>query len=469
MPITPMTTILMMLMTAAALGDTVTMKDGRHFEGEIIEQSPTVVVLDAMVAGIRATLPLKRAAIEQIDVEPVAPDFYEPRSKVDARVSNRAEFAYGDELFLEVPVVGQIGQAIHEASLRRVLAYAKRYRVNHIVFRIDSSGGDIEEARRIGRLLLDYEDELTYHALVRKCRGSALAFVLVADRVQLLPGASLGGPVKPDAGPAYDADQLMREQIARNVAQYMEGKGKSGLLAMALFDPSVEVAVWLDDDGIMQQAASAPESLSGDKIIIRNGPEELLVVTADQAYKLGMPRFDGNVDAYGRRVLGLESWRAESDFGARTIRDHAISQQKRAADRAQQAERLITKNITRRKLTQRNIEHNIAQAKTWDPAGGDYATMNTGWERDWINDAYRYRRSPYLTTDSQREWQRRTDLTVSLLNKAVRGIQAMKRLDAEAERLSLEPTYPEGELENMLEATRVRIGMLKANREKRTQ
>ena len=68
-------------------------------------------------------------------------------------------------------------------GVAKVLRYAKRHRVGHIVFVIDSTGvSSVDDAIEIYKLLGKYKNKLTYHAIVRDCIGPGLvvAVILVA-------------------------------------------------------------------------------------------------------------------------------------------------------------------------------------------------------------------------------------------------------------------------------------------------
>jgi hypothetical protein len=75
--------------------------------------------------------------------------------------------------------------------------------------------------------------------------------------------------------------------------------------------------------------------------------------------------------------------------------------------------------------------------------------------------------SNLFTQESQQKWQSLTDTSMMYLQRAAQAALAMKRLDEEAVKLGLEPTYKAGDLALMAQDMETRYNTLKAERNKR--
>jgi hypothetical protein len=294
-----------------------------------------------------------------------------------------------------------------------------------------------------------------------------MIFSLLADTIQVLPGGTVGGSDLSIASrtaqhqPAEEA--VLRQQMAIDASHYMQQHGRPGVLIMSMIDPELPAAAWKDADGKLQMNRSVPEGIAADQVIVQHQPGSVLVLTQDQCLKLGMPAFDGSAADLGPRVLHIDKWKLESDFGAQTMKSVAAMHQQQVQNKARAAERQIADNIQRRQQTQRNFQFNLAQARQWDPAKGNYATMGGGWNYDG------YQSTAYLTPDARADYRNRTDLTLISLKKALDAARAMKGLDEQATALGLEPTYGPDVMNQAVESIKMHMAMLAAERDRRTQ
>jgi hypothetical protein len=106
----------------------------------------------------------------------------------------------------------------------------------------------------------------------------------------------------------------------------------------------------------------------------------------------------------------------------------------------------------------------MKQAAQWDPTKGDYETYAAYWGWAW-GSAYSTETTVW-TRESQQKWRTRTDATMYYLKNAAKGLVAMKKLDAEAEKLDLEPTFPKGEIDAMLRDLQVKLTALERHKDK---
>jgi len=315
--------------TDVSLGDVVLMKDGRRFEGTIILEN-TVVRIDAMVAGIRATLTLPKDQVKSIEKNAVAKGFYDPPPP-PPRFSLRDPLEDPDAIYIEVPIVGVFGKDVFAQGVQGAITYAKRHDIRHIVFTIDSTGGNLAEAAMIFHTLDRGTEGIHLHAIIKKCYGDAMAIPVLCETVNLAPGGSLGGLDRSitEISKKYkpEDEQVVRSEIAIKIAERAALRGRDPRAIKALIDPLVTFAVWKDKDGQQKRGLTVPADTPKENIILQVGNNEVLKLNSDQAAQLGIPKFSGVAKDLGK-VLELTKWKLESDYGAKIMAGFATKHAK---------------------------------------------------------------------------------------------------------------------------------------------
>lgn len=437
--------------TAGAVrADVVVRDDGHRFEGEIVAEDSSAVSIDTVIATVRTTLTLKRSEVKSVEKQPVPPGFFDPPSP-PARLSDPKTFGAQDTLYLEVPIAGKFGEAVYADGVGRAIAYAKRNRIKHVVFSINSSGwNNLDEARETAKALKQSHDGLAYHSIVLNCIGDALAVALMCDTVNLAPGAKVGGApgnlTEATKKQEAEDEQVFRRQLADIVAGHLRERGRPGTIVPAMIDPAAPLAAWLDPKGQIASGAEPPEDLPADHLVFKKAKEEILVLTYDQLRKLGMPAFEGGVGELGK-ALNLPHWRSESDYGRRAMAE-AVAQQKKAA----RFDTAVRTNVSRREAAEQAIKFNMEVSARYTPtkpesddSSGSSITIGRRWGGIELSGD-----SGVYTADSLRRWQSMTDASVAYLQRAAQAALAMKRLDDEARKLGIEPTYEPGELDQLI-------------------
>ena len=459
----------------AAFADVIIRNDDHRFEGEIIAEDKGTVSIDTVIATIRTVLKVKRSDIKSLEKKAVPPGFFDPPPAPE-RQSDPTAFATADTPYLDIPIVGRFGKDVHGQGIRAALTYASRYRIRHIVFFIDSQGfNDLDEAIDAFRALKSYGDRLTCHAVIRNCTGDALAIGLMCETLHVVPGGRIGGaPGRlSDASRKIAAgdEEVVRQQMAHEASRLMQERGKPGRAIRKMIDPAEPLACWLDDSGQPAFGAEPAADLAAERLVFRSGPGEVLVVDAGALAKLGLPPFEGGVAGLGE-ALGLPGWKAESDYGRKVMATTAARKTQEAEEKSARFAHVVQTNIARREMTDRALQHNIQEAAKWNPTNDSYATYSHRWRWGW-GGRWRWRDDDYdepsnlFTQDSRKKWQMRTDASLMYLQRAAQAASAMKRLDDEALKLGLEPTYKPGELDEMITDTAAKFAALKAHRDKR--
>lgn len=441
--------------------DVVTLKDGRKYEGKIISEDGERVRIDTLIGRARTGLGFPVADVESIEKAPLPAGFFEPPPAAE-RVSDPTAFKPGQPLYLEVPVIGDIGKDVHADAVSDVLRYAKRHRIDHIVFNIDSADGDPDEAVALYDVLKAQKGKLRMHVIARRCIGPALVIPVWASSLNILPGATLG--ILPPETRATDEEmEMSRAQLAYKVVSESERKGLGAEILRTMVDPDNTLCVWKDAEGTLAFDAVCPDGVPEESVIVQVGAGETLELTAELAKALGLKEFKGGPQDLGEH-LGIEGWAAESDYGVKTVAKVAAEKQKAAKAKQASLDGKISKNLTRRQTTEDYISHCLKEAASWDPTKGSYQTYSShynwgwGWSSPSAENQY--------TIESQKKWKSRTDACMYYIQCAAKGLAQMKTLEADASKLGLEAIYKPGEIDTMIKDLNVKYKLLGANRGK---
>ena len=476
----------------SASADYVELHDGRVFRGEIIENNPDEGVrIDTVVQGIRTQLFFSNDEIAVATQGELAPGFF-GKPEAQPRLSDATGFAADATLYLEVPLIGRFGREIRADSIAEVLRYAERHRVPHVVFVMDTPGGDLDEAARIYRLLEEYDAALTYHAVVRRCRGDAMAVAVRCDSLAVVPGAVIGGA---DGEGATDDPEdsevgaIVRAQVAYELGAQADRRFRAGPMVRAMIDPSETYAVWRDEDGVIVEGSAAPEGIDEGRVLAEAPAGVLLALDFETARELEVPVLERSVADLGG-MLGYDDWTRESDFGSRAVR---LATDADESSVQAEFELEVRDNIGARESALRYIEQNIAAAAETDPSKGSYQEYSNHFNWSWGRGGYtrydgdgsarsgsysrrygdaqkrrRAQRQPNeFTAESLRQWRNRTDLALQYLGNAKKAVDVMIDLEERARELGLDPMIEIGDLAWMRDDCQAKINYLKRERNRR--
>ncbi len=438
--------------------DTVSLTDGRSFQGKILTDNEQTVRIDTMVIGIRTKISFPKSEVSKITNAPLPANFFAPPADETVQVVT------GQNLYLDIPITGVIGKDVYADGIVRALNYAKAHGCKSIVFEINSTGGSLEETNKIVEMLKGFQGDFHYYALVQNAVGEALPIALWCERIYVTPTARLGGTSDDykafSEGSAAEVQSILRTHLATQTGEGASAHYRYPRLVKAMIDPAEATTAWIDDQGAIEVGLTAPIGTPKDRIIFQSQGKDdnrVLTLTHEQLKELGVEPFSGSAADIGTK-LNLKGWKLESNYGATAMTTTAGYLNEQAADDAKRHKALIKNNIDRRKQVDAYIKHNLQQASMWDPNKGSYQNYNGsgGWGGS----------SPLMTHDSRANWKVRTDNTYNYIVQARQGINQMVQLEAEAKRLGLDPTYPDGQLNQMTLDLKVKQDYLEGFRNK---
>lgn len=368
--------------------------------------------------------------------------------------------------YLEIPLKGKLGEEITASGVDKALKGAKAAGIRNIVFTVDSSGGDQKTCKDLVNILSSADKDLAFTAVVQEALGTAVVFIVRADKIFVRPGAKLGGvrlntsKIEEETGVGVD---VILSNIALNAGVQAQARGRSPELIRAMIDPTEPVFAWKGAGGKVEFGRTLPGGVAKEAVLLEHKAGKVLTLTGEEAVALGFAqKFEGTVAELGK-ALGIEGWVAKGNAHA-TLTEAAITE--KTAEDGRKSDRqkfLIDQNRTRREDTKAGIERCLEVAHEWNPKMATYSTHKE-WGGFWDGGGYD---STRLTPEARRKWQDRTSITVGYLSKARGGVVEMKKLEKEAKVMGQELLYPDGKLETIYEDLSLTIAMLEREYDKR--
>jgi ATP-dependent protease ClpP protease subunit len=280
--------------------DTLTRKDGKQFEGRVVEETPTHVTFESNSGGITLRMKVGRANIASIEKQVVEGVGY-----------------------CTIPIKGAIGTEVTAAALRGAIAEARRAGAQYVILQIDSLGGRVAEMYEIGRVIAEARD-LKFVAHVQKQAMSAAAIIsLACPHIVMAPDAIIGAAVVYKPGKNGVPESVSEKFQSFNRGQeraIAETGGHSDLWARGMTEMDLELYLARDGEGGRGRPAEGPAP-EGSKVLKKKG--QIITLTASEALDAGLSEATvRDVDEI-RELLGVKVWHnagnaAESLMAART-------------------------------------------------------------------------------------------------------------------------------------------------------
>lgn len=265
-----------------------------------------------------------------------------------------------DEAVL-VRMHGECGQKITALGLRRVLDYAKRDGIRHVVLWLDSAGGRDISGRAMAAQMAELDGDFDFHAVIDRAQGPAVFVVAAADTVWTLPGGHAGAvlsyalaqPQPAPSGPTPPEVVTLANELTATAAR----KGRPGDVFRAMVDPLLELWVLTRAGGERRFTLAKPASQTGMHGLWQVDTNETVVaLSSAELHELGLAReasrgdvqhllanqpfeVDRMLEAASRTVAGLISRRDSAIERAMEPLDkpEALMERARAARRIAEA------------------------------------------------------------------------------------------------------------------------------------
>ena len=150
----------------------------------------------------------------------------------------QAETQGEGKLVYIIPIEKEVERGL-EAFLKRSTNEAKEAGANHIIFEIDTPGGRVDSANKIGSLLQSLDIPTTAY-IVNEALSAGSYIALNSDNIYMNPNATMGasGVITAD-GTA--ADKKAQSAWIAAMKSAAESKGRDPIYAMAMADPEIDL------------------------------------------------------------------------------------------------------------------------------------------------------------------------------------------------------------------------------------
>ena len=273
-------------LVSTAWADIVYLTDGTWIRGTILKETKEELEIDGKTNSgitIKATIQMSRvSSIIRVDPpaeEPAKEDAKPETGKPDEE--KKAPAHVGD--FLVIPLKGTFGEEIVPMGVKQSLEWAVKNKVKHIVFTIDSGGGEVWAAEAIRDMMEKHEDDLTYHMVIKKAMSASIWVVFSSHHIAALPSSTLGAAVAfkvVDSGEA-EVDEKMNSALAARLAAGAESRGHSAHLVRAMILTKYDLFASKDEDGKWKLVHDRPakstelETLSDGNRVVTLTAEEM--------------------------------------------------------------------------------------------------------------------------------------------------------------------------------------------------
>jgi len=237
--------------------------------------------------------------------------------------------------------------------------------------------------------------------------------------------AVLGGSVPPTSPPAAgaEADAKLAAAAAAQLAAVAQAKGRSPALARALVLPEARVCAWTDEAGKVCVAEAMPDRLGAERILLLDTADTVLVLTKDQALRVGLAKGVAATGADLGAALGLAGWKSAGDY-AEKVFARIKTTREQAEARKQKA---FEQNLERTKTALAFVQQNIDEADREDPRRFSYGyEVTTG----------------TFTPESVQRWKKQTDAAIAAWRRVQAGLKTLADLEKEGQALGLTRSSP---------------------------
>lgn len=416
-----------------ASGDVIVTTGGARWEGKVTEDGDAYILVTANGSTMRFPKNMVAEVIkteEQAATEPAAEAGGKPgEAGADGADDVAEESTAGLTPYVIVPIKGAIGTDVVCGGVEELLKRAARRRdLTHVVVVLRTSGGSPEMAEKIAELMRTHDERFQYHAIVEEAVGAGVWVALACDEIHMVEGSTLGAATfanPADAAPEDDPARTAALATAR-LAALGTAKGRPSVLVRAMIAGDEEAYAWTDEDGKVSVSNSPPD-VPGDRIIFRNDARRPLVLTAEQAVKVGLARpLAGSDPADLGSALGVENWTEvikNTDAVMARAKRKLEYERTKAETEARELEAKKKQNEQRTQAAAAYVKQSLAEAEKADPR----------------NYTYYYDPSDgYFTAASAQSWTRHTDQAIAAWQRVQKGAVTLRELEKEAEKLGME-------------------------------
>lgn len=336
------------------LGDTLVLKDGRSFEGRLIDRGDDKVSFEVHVGSSKVVVAFRASEVAAIKPSTTSTPVVASAPPASSRA---AEDAKGPRYYY-LPIVGEVGKEVRFEGIQAALADANSRNPDAIVLFFDSPGGDIAEMDRI-IALLGKNTRIRTIAFVRKALSAAAIIALACPEIYMTADGSIGQAAPYRIGPkaaSEPAEEKLQPAVRPMIRAAAEAGGHPVLIARGMIEPDLELSLTTHDGKVVVVEGE------GGKPFKPKG--KVLTLTAQEALDCGLAKGIAKDIGALHQPVGVGPWAEAIGAGRYLMVQKAITAQKE--DERQRRE--LAREARRQEIAPRLAE--IAKALEKVRAGG---------------------------------------------------------------------------------------------------
>lgn len=310
-----------------ASADVITLKSGRHYEGDIVAE-------DAATVTLRVEVPGSAMAFNQ-----------------QIKKSNIANWDRPDRQgvpYVQIPIVGDIGFSVTADGIRQALASAEQFKPQYVVFLIDSNGGKVDTTIQICDLIVDARKDFKIVASVKKAYSAAAMITMACPDIYMMPNGVIGAAVPfvlTRTGPR-DIQAKFASALEAKMRNYAIAAGHDDLLLRGMMELNLPIYLKTKDGKPTLDTA-------GPGAVVKPAGQ-ILTLTATDAARCGLARDATDLADVGRQVTGGAWYEISSQPGNTAAAVADANQQQKSAQFEQNRELLSRLNAASLQRQQAN-------------------------------------------------------------------------------------------------------------------
>ena len=295
-------------------------KDGRVWDGEILQETDKLVKFRLELGGIEQIKWVPKADLKEIvrDEDEPDKDAAAGNSDTDARHSTKPgdkDFDPDVPTLVFIPMEEMVGTYMNRKPLKEALEKAVEYGDNAVaVLVFNSGGGMLREIQPMSDIIEEYKHKIRVVAWIKSAISAAAMTSLTVEEIYFMPeghfGACTGFYQEGGSYKLVKGDDL--QQVLFMMERISERGGYDPLIMRKMQVNWFTLSADIDEDGVV---TFHPDD-SGEYIVSPKG--EILVFNSEDAVKYGFAKGVAETEDQLADLLQLHEWQ-RSDVGEKIM------------------------------------------------------------------------------------------------------------------------------------------------------
>lgn len=327
------TVMLMLALTLSAFADdVVTLKNGKKYRGEVLEETKDIIRMKVDVSGIIQTYVfwkddvealVRNAADEQKSSgvnSPKGNSTTSKNGKSDETAAKPADLV-NKKVFV-IPMHGVVGQTFRQDKLKEAIDAARPFKPDVIVLEINSPGGALSEVYKLRDYISEVRDEFRIVVWIKSAISAAAMTSMMCREMYFMKEGHIGAATAwyMTSGGAKAVEGKELEAWIQSARDFSSAAGYNPMVTQAMIDKKYILTADVEELPDGERRVTFYDYLKdGAEVLCREG--EILTMTASQAerYNISLGTVDDKEEF--ARMLNLSGWVEVSDAGRKIMKE----------------------------------------------------------------------------------------------------------------------------------------------------